>query len=57
MKSSEMENEMSILKVLKEYLVGEDGYLLNDDNNGKTVMLSGAWGSGKTHFWLEDIKF
>jgi len=47
---------MSTLKVLKEYLVGEDGYLLNDDNNGKTVMLSGAWGSGKTHFWLEDIK-
>ena len=35
---------MSTLKVLKEYLVGEDGYLLNDDNNGKTVMLSGAWG-------------
>ena len=47
---------MSTLKVLKEYLVGDGGYLLNDDNNGKTVMLSGAWGSGKTHFWLEDIK-
>ena len=46
---------MSTLKVLKEYLVGEGGYLLNDDNNGKTVMLSGAWGSGKTHFWLQDI--
>jgi len=46
---------MSTLKVLKEYLVGKDGYLLNDDNNGKTVMLSGAWGSGKTHFWKEEI--
>jgi len=50
---------MSTLTVLKEYLLGKDrdmGYLLNPDNNGKTVMLSGAWGSGKTHFWLEDIK-
>ena len=47
---------MSTLTVLKEYLIGNGGYLLNDDNNGKTVMLSGAWGSGKTHFWLEDIK-
>ena len=47
---------MSTLKVLKEYLVGSDGgYLLNDDNNGKTVMLSGAWGSGKTHFWEKYI--
>jgi len=47
---------MSTLKVLKEYLVGDDGYLLNEDNDGKTVMLSGAWGTGKTHFWLYDIK-
>jgi len=47
---------MSTLKVLKEYLVSDGGYLLNEDNNGKTVMLSGKWGSGKTHFWLEDIK-
>jgi hypothetical protein len=46
---------MSTLKVLKEYLVGDGGYLLNDDNNGKTVMLSGAWGSGKTHFWQNEI--
>ena len=46
---------MSTLKVLKEYLVGEGGYLLNDDNNGKTVMLSGAWGSGKTYFWQNEI--
>ena len=47
---------MSTLKVLKEYLVGDGGYLLNDDNNGKTVMLSGAWGSGKTHFWQKNIE-
>ncbi|CAA6810927.1 MAG: Unknown protein [uncultured Sulfurovum sp.] len=47
---------MSTLKVLKEYLMGDDGYLLNDDNNGKTVMLSGAWGSGKTHFWQNEIE-
>ncbi|MCB4746909.1 MAG: KAP family NTPase [Sulfurovum sp.] len=45
---------MSTLKALKEYLVGAGGYLLNDDNNGKTVMLSGAWGSGKTH--LKNVK-
>ncbi|MCB4782668.1 MAG: hypothetical protein LGB70_07475, partial [Sulfurovum sp.] len=47
---------MSTLKALKEYLVGAGGYLLNDDNNGKTVMLSGAWGSGKTHFWQNEIE-
>jgi hypothetical protein len=47
---------MSTLKVLKEYLVGDGGYLLEDDNNGKTVMLSGAWGSGKTHFWQNGIE-
>jgi len=47
---------MSTLKVLKEYLVGDGGYLLNPDNNGKTVMLSGAWGSGKTHFWQNEIE-
>ena len=46
---------MSTLKVLQEYLIGDGGYLLKDDNNGKTVMLSGAWGSGKTHFWKEEI--
>jgi hypothetical protein len=51
-----MGNEMSTLKVLKEYLVGDGGYLLNPDNNGKTVMLSGAWGSGKTHFWQNEIE-
>jgi len=47
---------VSTLEELKKYLVGNSGYLLNDDNNGKTVMLSGAWGSGKTHFWQNDIE-
>ena len=50
---------MSTLTDLEDYLLGKDGdvgYLLNDDNNGKTVMLSGAWGSGKTHFWQKDIE-
>ena len=56
MKSSEIRIEMSTLKVLKEYLVGNGGYLLDKGNNGKTVMLSGAWGSGKTHFWQNEIE-
>jgi len=39
---------------LKQYLISADNaYLLNDNNNGKTIMISGAWGSGKTHFWNE----
>ncbi len=46
---------MSTIEVLKEYLVGDGGYLLNDLNNRKTIMLSGAWGSGKTHFWQNEI--
>ena len=42
---------------LKNYLIDEaDGFLLNPDNNGKTIMLSGKWGTGKTHFWQNDIK-
>jgi len=50
---------MSTLTVLKDYLLGKDddiGYLLNPEHNSKTVMLSGAWGSGKTHFWQNDIE-
>ena len=50
---------MSTLETLKNYLLGKDekiGYLLNPDNNGKTVMLSGAWGSGKTHFWQNEVE-
>jgi hypothetical protein len=47
---------MAKLKDLKEYLLGDGEYLLKDDNNGKTVMLSGVWGSGKTHFWQSEIE-
>ena len=47
---------MSNTEELKNYLIDEDdGFLLNDDNNGKTIMLSGAWGAGKTHFWQNEI--
>jgi len=42
---------MSNVEKLKEYLIGENGYLLNELSNGKVIMLSGEWGSGKTHFW------
>ena len=48
---------VSTTKELKEYLINEDdGFLLNPDNNGKTIMLSGAWGAGKTHFWQNIIE-
>lgn len=40
---------------IKKYLVGENGYLKSDISNGKVIMLSGKWGSGKTHFWQNDI--
>lgn len=48
---------ISNIEKLKEYLINaEDGYLWNNNNNGKTIMLSGAWGSGKTHFWQNEIE-
>jgi len=31
-------------------------FLLDDINNGKTIMLSGAWGAGKTYFWQNEIE-
>lgn len=42
---------MASQEELQEYLVGKTGYLKNSDNNSKVIMLSGKWGSGKTHFW------
>lgn len=42
---------MASQEELKDYLVGKTGYLKNSDNNSKVIMLSGKWGSGKTHFW------
>lgn len=46
---------MSNQKRLEEYLVGDNGYLKSDISNGKVIMLSGKWGSGKTHFWQNII--
>lgn len=47
---------MANQKVLEEYLVDkENGYLRKSDNNRKVIMLSGKWGSGKTHFWQKKI--
>lgn len=47
---------MSKVTELMEYLVGKNGFLLNDAHNGKTIMLSGVWGAGKTHFWKNIIE-
>lgn len=47
---------MSNTEALKEYLVGKNGYLLNPTHNGKTMMLSGAWGARKTHFWQNEVE-
>lgn len=42
---------------LKNYLVDkDDAYLLNKNNNGNVIMISGKWGSGKTHFWQNEIE-
>lgn len=45
--------EKSNQKSLEKYLIGENGYLKKDISNGKVIMLSGKWGSGKTFFWKE----
>jgi len=48
---------MTNTEKLKKYLIDRDNaFLINDDNNKKTIMLSGAWGAGKTHFWQEEIE-
>ena len=42
---------------IKRYLIeDEKSYLENDANNGTILMLSGVWGSGKTHFWKNIIE-
>ena len=51
-----MENKMTNQKRLEEYLLGTNGYLKSDISNGKVIMLSGKWGSGKTHFWKNKIE-
>ncbi|MBF7065467.1 P-loop NTPase fold protein [Aliarcobacter butzleri] len=40
---------------IKEYLIGENGYLKSNISNHKIIMLSGKWGSGKTFFWKDKI--
>lgn len=50
-----MENKMTNQERLEEYLVGTNGYLKSDISNSKVIMLSGKWGSGKTHFWKNVI--
>ena len=46
-----------ITKKLKAYLLNEkNGYLLNPDNNGHIIMISGARGIGKTYFWKKEIE-
>ena len=50
-----MENKMTNQERLEEYLVGTNGYLKSDISNSKVIMLSGKWGSGKTHFWKNII--
>ncbi len=48
---------MSNITELKEYLIGtKNPYLLDESNNGKTIMFSGLWGAGKTHFWINEIQ-
>ena len=53
--------EKSNQERLKEYLLGDKlknelGYLQKDISNGKVIMLSGKWGSGKTFFWKNVIE-
>ena len=48
---------MANAEILKKYLTdGENSYLISSNNNGKVIMLSGKWGSGKTHFWQNKIQ-
>lgn len=54
--------EKSNQERLEEYLVVGNkeknvlGYLKSDISNGKVIMFSGKWGSGKTFFWKEIIE-
>lgn len=42
---------------IKKYLIEEENPYFNQDNrNGEILMLSGVWGSGKTHFWKNEIE-
>jgi len=42
---------------IKKYLIEDKkSYLTQDKRNGEILMLSGVWGSGKTHFWKNEIE-
>ena len=51
---------MTNTEKLNQYLLEDNkdnnAFLLNSNNNGKIIMLSGAWGAGKTHFWQKKIE-
>jgi hypothetical protein len=46
---------MNNSSIIKKYLIDEK-YLFNEENNGKVIMLSGKWGTGKTYFWKNIIE-
>jgi tRNA A37 threonylcarbamoyladenosine biosynthesis protein TsaE len=42
---------------IKKYLLDKkNAYFSQDSRNGEILMLSGVWGSGKTHFWKNKIE-
>ena len=42
---------------IKKYLMdGRNPYFKQDNRNGEILMLSGVWGSGKTHFWKNEVE-
>lgn len=42
---------------IKKYLIGgETSYFNQKNRNGEILMLSGVWGSGKTHFWKNEVE-
>jgi hypothetical protein len=48
---------MNNINELETYLIGDDNsYLKNKISSGKITMISGKWGSGKTHFWENRIR-
>ncbi len=47
---------MNNVKEFKDYLVeNEHSYLKSQLSSGRITMISGKWGSGKTHFWEKEI--
>jgi len=48
-----MANQEDIKKYLLE---GDNPYFKQKNRNGEILMLSGVWGSGKTHFWKNEVE-